>query len=440
MTHVVSGGRMVPVGTKSFPVAYTSVPQTQGPSGGIVTLLSGDYAALSYEGMYRSQPYVYAAVNKWATSIGRIPFKAYETNANGSRRESRGSDLDRLIRNPFPRGSAYDLKSFIGWSLAVHGNAFFVKARKGAGAAPYELWPIPWKYVQVVKDARGILGYNLCLTAAESYAVDPTDVVHVALPEGISPMEALRRTLALEDAAITWQGQSFANGVTMRGAFTTDQRLNDATMPRLRADLEQMYSGPENGGRFGVFDQGLKFTPMSQSAVDAELIGQRKLSREEVAAAYDLLPLALGITEGQNYAMAKESRAAHYQDSMGAKYVMIEDAFNAQLVYPEAAWDGQFLEFNLDAVLRPDPETRARTHMMNEQAGVSTANERRALENLPPIDDPLADAILLPLNMQPVADTPLPTLDPTQAGQGGADGMTEALRTAAIQTAMTPEK
>lgn len=40
--------------------------------------------------------------------------------------------------------------------------------------------------------------------------------------------------------------------------------------------------------------------------------------------------------------------------------------------------------------------------MLNLQAGVRTRNEARRIENLPPIDDALADTVFVPVNMAPL--------------------------------------
>jgi len=44
----------------------------------------------------------------------------------------------------------------------------------------------------------------------------------------------------------------------------------------------------------------------------------------------------------------------------------------------------------------PSPETRAKMHMLTQQASTTTINERRRIEKLPPIEDPIADTVFIP--------------------------------------------
>ena len=423
MTVIVSNGRTRMVGEKSYP--FTSQVQNLiGPSNGIVPLLRGDGDATTYEGIFNSQPMLHAVVMKLVYGIARNPLKTYQFGPDGESRERvRAHPLATLISSPFPYGSEFQLKSAIALDLHVHGNALLVKVREqGAGSTPYELWPVPWKNVQVVKDEHdNILGYNVHV-GFSSQAVGREEVVHFSLPGG-SPIRSLRRTLALEDAAATFQGENMRNGITPRAAFVTDQRLNDAVIPRIREELSKLYSGSENAGKAAILEMGLEPKVLGVSAVDMALIDQRKLSREEVCAAYDIAPALLGLERG-SYASVAEYRKQLY-DAIATKLVLIEDTFQAQLVNQEPSWDGLFVEFDTNELLRPDPEARARMHMLTQQASTTTINERRRIENLPPIEDPVADTVFMPVNMLPVGAEPIaPPADAGTSDQGQTDPAT----------------
>lgn len=425
MTTILSGGMARYVGAKAFPLP-TSVPQYVGPTGGHVPLLRGDGLAATYQTIYKSQPIVYAVVNKLVFGTARNRLQVQQQLDDGTEQVVRGTSLEQLLRNPYPRGSEFALKSHLCMSTYIHGNALLLKYRPTAGAAPTELWPIPWHLVQTVEDERGVTLYGIWLQSGVQ-AVGPEDVVHVQLPGG-SPMEPLRRTVALEDAAATWQGESLRNGVTPRGAFTSDSRLQDSVFARVREELTKLYAGPDNAGRVAILEGGLKWQQIGLSASDAQLIDQRRFSREEVCAAYDVAPSLLGIsgagTGFSSYGNVAEYRRALY-DAIAARLVLIEDTLSAQLVAPEPEWAGLSVRFDTAELLRPDPEARARMHMLTQQASTTSINERRAQEGLPRIDDPVADTVFMPQNMTPVGAAPAaPADDATPAGtpaQGLAD-------------------
>lgn len=434
---IISGGRPVGLGGPSFPFP-PGVQQTT-VVGGRIDLLGGPAA---YEAVVKAQPWVFAVVAKLTWSAARLPLNAYEWDdeAAASRQRARGSDLDRLIHRPRPRARAFRLKAPLWWDLFVHGRALVVKVRPGAGAPPRELWNIPWPKVETVSDNSGIVGFRVHLSGGAPIWVDPKDTIYIELPGG-SPLEPLRRTLALEDAGLDWQQASFRNGVTPRGAFVSDGKLDDRTLPRLRLELEKLYAGPENAGRFGLFDQGLKWAAMGQSAVDADLVRQRMLSREEVCAVFDMPPPLVGILDHATLNNVEVLHNALYVDTLGPRLTLLEDEVQAQLVDDEPAWDGLWVEHNLNELLKPLPEARYRSYLMGQQSSTNTINERRAAENLPRIDDPVADTVFVPANMWPVGvDMPAP--DPSAPGVP-AQGATAALTTppkSLIDQLMTPEE
>lgn len=403
MTVIQSQGRFAPV-AKSYPFTG-GLNSTTGPSAGLVELLRGD-TATTYEAMFKSQPILHAAIMKRVNAMARNPLKTYEFGLDGeSRRRVRSHPVAQLIKKPHPLGYEFGWKSQLQLDYNIHGECLAVKVReRGPGSTPIELWPVPWRYVEVYHDEhRNVLGYEVHI-GGKSFVVDRMEVLHIKRPGG-SPLAPLRRTLALEEAAQTYQGENIRNGVAPRTAFTTEGRLPENTIPRLREELNKLYSGADNAGKAAIFDQGLKPNKIGLSPVDLDLIAQRKLSRDEVCAVYDMAPALLGLEHG-TYSSTSEYRRALY-DSIATDLVLFEEAFQAQIVEPEPAWDGVFVEFDTNELLRPDPETRARIHMLTQQSSTSTANERRRVENLPPIEDPAADTVFMPQNMLPVGAQPL---------------------------------
>lgn len=408
MTVLATPSGLVPLHqAKASPIARAGRPVPSGPSPGRVPLLSREVAAATYEGMYRSQVWIYVVANRLARGVARLPLKVFRfLDSQGEARERvRGSALGKLLGSPWPRASAFDLKRAAVESLGVHGSALLAKAREDRAGPPTELWVVPWRHVEVVCSPAGGVDLYIFHGQERRIPLDPADVIHLrttAGAVGVSPIEALRRTLALEDAAQRWSAGHFEKGAAPSGAFSTDKALTKDSIPRLREELDRIYGGVDNAGRFAVLDQGLHFQAIMQSAVDTALIEQRRLSREEVAAAYDIPPPMIGILDHSSFANVTELRRSQYVDTLGPWLTMIEEDLLAQLVRDEPAFAGEFVEFDLNEVLRGDPEQRSAAYQRYIQSGIYTPNEIRRLENLPPIDHPDADRILLPLNMIPV--------------------------------------
>ena len=407
------GTRQAVLGAKASPLAgaFRTTPPTSGYTSTVDLIGLG--ASKAYETVYREQVWVAVAVNKLARSIARLPLKSYRLDLDtGDRSQIRDHPVPVLLRSPWPRASAFDLKANIAGNLFLYGNALLAKWRPSRGAAPGELWPVPWRFVQPqYDDAGNVLAY-VFQGANRRIVFLPDDVVHFRFWSpagvGISPLEPLRRTLALEDAGQRYAISSFANAARPAGAFTTPNALRKEKREELETALAAIYAGPDNAFKTLLLDAGLSWQPFAHTSQEAETIEHRKLNREEVAAAFDIPPPMIGILDRATFSNIDEQHRMLYQDTLAPPLAMIEETFEAQLIDPELVYGGNvFVEFDLAGVLQLGLKDRAEGYTKMLSSGVRTPNELRRLENLPPVDgsadDPThpANQVYVPVNLAP---------------------------------------
>lgn len=417
MPVVLSGGQSIAINRRDF-LANPSLAISTG--GGSIDLLRANQEfSVSYEWVYRSQPYVFATINKLAKGAARNPLMIYQEDLDNQTLEAvRAHDLVRLLRKPCPRTPQYRWLASIWRSMYVQGNALIWKDRaRGAGSAPTTLWLIPWTHVRVRQDDFGPVQYDITMNG-NVYEVGPQEVIHLRLLEGRSPLEVLRQSVAIEDAAVMFQSYSLQNGIAPRAVFSA-KGANARGVEMLRAELRKLYAGPENGGQFIVAGGDLDVSALGSSPADLGLMPMREFSRAEVLAALDMPPVLVGLMENATLANVGELRKI-WHDAIRGDLEMVQQEFQVQLIDDEPSWDGLVGSFDTDAWLLPDPEARAKMHMLNQQASVNTINERRRIEKLPPIDDPIANTVFVPQNMAPVG-VDAPTLDAGTPAQGIAD-------------------
>lgn len=375
-----------PVKVKASSPLRSDFTTSIGPSRGSIALWGGRSA--TYEQIVFTQPWVYAAVRTFYLAISRLPDKVYTGLETTDRARTRDHDLARLIRSPWPNASAWDRKGELAYNLISQGNHLEMKVRPGVGAPPTELWPIPWTHVQEIKDGLEVIGYSVHLNG-KTFPLAPDDVVRYRLMGGKSPLEAARRTLGIEDAAMDWQKSALERGPAMRGVFTSEKSLKQDVMDRLRLELEKLYSGPE-GKSFFLSDSSFEFKPINMSSSDAGIIDARKLSREEVAAIFGIPAPMIGILDHATYSNITELRSSFYVDTIAPYLKLIEDSMQTQLIDKEPSWqkDGVFVEFDMGDILKPDPLAEAQSLVLLMNSGTTSANENRKFKNLPPIGDP----------------------------------------------------
>ena len=140
----------------------------------------------------------------------------------------------------------------------------------------------------------------------------------------------------------------------------------------------------------GIFDQGLAFHSLSQSAADVSLIETRKATREEAAATYGIPAPMIGILDHATYSNISELRRSFYVDTVAPYCTLIEDTEEAQLIDPVATWvrEGVFTEFDLGEILKPDPLAEAQSIMLLTSSGTTSTNDNRKFKRLDPVGNP----------------------------------------------------
>lgn len=410
MTVIVRpDGSRVTVQAKGSPLAGLGYQPTYGSNA--FRFLGSEHSS-SYARIYRTQPWVFIVVNKIARNIARIPLKAYErTDAEDGRKRIRDHELPRLLGRPTPlQGSPFRLKEAWAGSLAVFAHSLTWKYRPTPGAPPTELWPLPWDCIDpIVGTKKGdppIIGYRYRGPLGEkTFLAD--DVIHMTWwgPQGagVSPLEPLRRTLLMEDAAQRYGISSFANAARPSGVIkVAGPALSEEKKAEIRAELEG-HEGPDNAFRVALLEGSMEWQPMSHTSQEAEVINHRKLNREEVAAAYDMPPPTIGILDRATFSNVSEQHRMLYQDTFGPWFTNIEETIDAELIEPERArWREVFVEFDLSGFLRGSPKERGEYQQRQFQSGQITPNQLLALENRARIENPLADCIYVPVNMVPI--------------------------------------
>ena len=152
---------------------------------------------------------------------------------------------------------------------------------------------------------------------------------------------------------------------------------------------------------------------INTTAVEAELIEQRKITREEISAVYQIPPPLLGILDRATYSNIQTQRDMTYTDVLGGPLVMLEQTFNAQVARDLLQEPDIFGEFNFGAVLRGDPLTEIDALRDAIGTALMTPNEGRGVLKLKQDDNPAMDEFYIPSNnLSPIGTPPRPIISP----------------------------
>jgi len=216
--------------------------------------------------------------------------------------------------------------------LLLHGNGYVQILTDGAGA-PAELFALRPDRVTVEADARGWpVAYRYKVggqTAGGSAAVLPaedgagrTAVVHVKALHplddhyGAGCLGAASGAIAAHNAAAKWNAALLDNAARPSGALVHDpgdkgMPLSAEQVDRLREELAESFAGGANAGRpLLLLEGGLKWQALSLSPAEMDFLALKESSAREIAMAFGVPPMLLGLPGDATYANYREANRA----------------------------------------------------------------------------------------------------------------------------------
>lgn len=357
-----------------------------------------DGVLASFDAIYRSQPILAGVIDMIAMRAATLPFAAFEGQLDGSRTPiSRSDGLATLLRRPRPRASTVHLLTHIFTSLFVHGNALVAKLRTtGESEVPPDmLWPLDWSRVTAYgEDGGDVEWWGTFQFGGQELFCRAEDTLHFAwpgadgAPVGVSPLEKLGVTIRLEDGAQRYQTANFNNGNRPSSAITFEKELKRDQMDINRAAIDQFHRGVDRAGKTIMLSGGAKIQALSMSPVEAALIDQRRINREEIAIVFGLSGPSL--TDSTNSALGNvaERFRAFYRDVLPPWASLVVETFESQLLDPEPAWMDRLVRFDFSDKLRGEPTEHAQKLKIEVEGGWRSRNEARLEAGLQPDGDP----------------------------------------------------
>ncbi|MEA3016954.1 MAG: hypothetical protein QOI38_1676, partial [Sphingomonadales bacterium] len=210
--------------------------------------------------------------------------------------------------------------------LLLHGNAFVQVLCDGAGE-PAELFALRPERVKVEADAGGWPAAYL-YRAGEAKSRFPVKdglgrpaIVHLKAMHplddhyGLGCLGAAAGAVAVHNAAAKWNKALLDNAARPSGALVLEageegRMLSAEQFARLREELDAQFSGFENAGRPLLLEGGLKWEAMSLTPADMDFAGLKAAAAREIALAFGVPPMLLGLPGDSTYANYREANRA----------------------------------------------------------------------------------------------------------------------------------
>jgi HK97 family phage portal protein len=341
-------------GPKAVPEQKASAtgPVVAFASGGRVAWSARDTVSLTKMG-FLGNPIGFRAVKLISEAAAALPLVLQDE----ALRYDQHPLLDLMARPNAMQGRAEFLEAVYA-QLLLSGNAY-LEAVPGAGMLPGELhvlrsdrmalvpgadgWPVAYDYVvgakkhrfEMTGEVQPVCHIRTFHPQDDHYGFSPMQAAAVAIDVHVA---ASRWSKALLDNAARPSGAIVYRGADGQGALSADQ------YERLVGEMEAHHQGARNAGRPMLLEGGLDWKPMGFSPSDMEFQKTKEAAAREIAIAFGVPPMLMGIPGDATYANYQEANRAFFRLTVLPLAAKVTAAVSHWL----AGFSGEKLE------LRPD--------------------------------------------------------------------------------------
>ncbi len=347
---------------------------------------------------FAGNPVGFRCVKLIAESAAALPLVLQDV----SQRFEQHPILALLARPNAAQGQAELLEALFG-QLLLSGNAY-VEAVAAEAGLPVELHVLRSDRMSVVPGTDGWpAGYDYKVGGRKHHFANTgtgAAICHIRSfhPQddhyGLSPLQAAAMAVDVHNSASRWSKALLDNAARPSGALVWKGSdgggsMADDQFRRLSEEIEANFQGARNAGRPMVLEGGLDWKPMGFSPSDMEFQKTKEAAAREIALAFGVPPMLLGIQGDATYANYQEANRAFYRLTV----LPLVTRVAATLVDWLAGFGGESLTLkpDLDQVVALSAERDAQWQRVAGAAFLSRA-EKRSLLGLPPEDGGHEDA------------------------------------------------
>jgi HK97 family phage portal protein len=348
---------------------------------------------------------VYACVRRRAVDVARCTPSLYRLKDDGSREPVTGHPLNALFDRPNRQQTWFEWMEQQQVAYLLRGNAYAAIKRDGRGD-PNELIPINPDAVMVLEAGDGSIFYNvnriglwqIAMLREFPVAMTEEDILHlrgltfnslVAVSTIGLARDAIGLAMGQEQQASRWIG----NGARPSGVLKSPKQLTEVAAKRLKASWDEFTYGIQNTGRTAVLEEGVEWQQLQLTSVDLEFLAQRNFSVLEICRFFGVPAHKVGVVDRGTV----QNLPQQDQDYVNSTVSQDLERWELKLRHVFGLdKEGLYVDLNESKLLRADILSRRNAARLGILSGLTTINEERRGEHLPPL--PGADRLLVPAN------------------------------------------
>lgn len=237
---------------------------------------------------------------------------------DGRSEKATNETIYRLLhRRPNEWQTSFEFRQMLSMHAALLGEAFALPVRDLRDKRKItELIPLMPHWVTQQTNARYETVYRIADEFGPIATVQPSEILHIRNMSwerlrGLSAVKQARNALGLAISAENNLSKLHENSGRPAGILSTEGTLTDEAIERLKAQWARVTSG-SGRGKTAVLDNGMGFTAIGMTNVDAQALETRRFQVEEICRAFGVFPIMVGHSDKTaTYASAESFFAAH---------------------------------------------------------------------------------------------------------------------------------
>lgn len=333
---------------------------------------------------------VHFCVSLIADVVATLPLDVYQTKP-GKANVREEIPAPTWIDHPNDEMTSVDFWHRVMVSLLLDGNAFIYIWRNPATGLIAKMIPLNPAFTQVYR-WNGLIKYvyggdvNNPLPI-DAQILDRENLLHITAftrpgdLRGLSPIDLAREAVGLGLSMEDYAARFFGQGATLSGAIESPQPMNIDQAKVMARAFADHHAGGRKAHLPLILTNGATWTQISVPNDQAQFLESRRFTKTEIGNLYRVPGYLLDPQVSSTWGSGIEEQNRMLTDITFSPWtVRIERAVSDRL-FPS----GQYVRFNLDALLRGRTLDRYGAHRIGLEAKFLTVNEVRASEDLPPL-------------------------------------------------------
>lgn len=346
---------------------------------------------------------VWACVRLLSECVGSLPVNVYKIDKNGTRSLDRTHPIAKLMNGKVNRWQTrQEYFETLMYQNVLMGNDYSVVNRNSAGDV-VSLIPLMSEQMEVDLLSDGEVSYRYTEGSDVNVYSSQTVWHNKCFGNGIvglSVLDYARQSLGIAMATEKATTKIYRDGGRPSGVLTMDDFLKKEQKEEIRTTFSNLTESIDSGRLF-VLEGGMKFQQVALSPEDIELLASRRFQIEDIARFFGVPSVLINDTNAATTwgSGIQQIVNGFYKLTLRPYLERYEASMRNRLLTPAERLEYD-IEFDFNALLRPDKADRIISNKEAIMSGQLTPNEARKSEGEAPM--PGGDKIMMQAQMTPI--------------------------------------